>query len=234
LTAVYYPAAKNPAPMVVFFHWVSGDKSDWFEVAPWLQNRSFDNQFRNPGPDPWWDPSWFPKIDGDVSYGVLIVSLRGCTPFPDGCVEIDEPGWLADATAALQFAATLDGVDRSRIAAVGSSIGADAAADACAAVNVLRLGSCDGAFSLSPGDYLGLPYPEVIAEMGATPPPVPAWCLAADYEFEVCSAAEASGNLLFRAIEVTEGAHGNMLITPDADPVALQLLLDFLAQLFPG
>ena len=57
LTGYYYPAAVSPAPVVVFMHWVGGDLSDWYEVAPWLQNRGLKNPFTNPGSEPWWDPT---------------------------------------------------------------------------------------------------------------------------------------------------------------------------------
>jgi hypothetical protein len=77
LTGYYYPAAVTPAPVVVFMHWNAGDKSDWYEVAPWLQNRGLDNPFENPGTEAWWDPSWFPAVPEDASYGVFIFSFRG-------------------------------------------------------------------------------------------------------------------------------------------------------------
>ena len=47
LKGYYYPSASDqPAPLVVLMHWVMGDMSDWYEIAPWLQNRGLENPFR--------------------------------------------------------------------------------------------------------------------------------------------------------------------------------------------
>ncbi len=67
LTGLYYPAAVNPAPVVVFMHWVRGNQTDWYEIAVWLQNRGLVNPFPVPAQDPWWDPSWFPPVPANRS-----------------------------------------------------------------------------------------------------------------------------------------------------------------------
>lgn len=231
LSGYYYPAAVNPAPVVVLMHWMMGDKADWNEVAVWLQNRGMKNPFPNPG-DPakfrWWDPTWFPAMPADRSYAVLTFSFRGCQPFQQGCQSIQKAGWVQDALAALKFARELEGVDASRIVAIGSSIGADGAADGCQLLNVEFPGACQGALSLSPGDYLDVSYVKTIQQLGSADPPTTAWCIADPAEFAICQSAEASGNSAYQDFSITDGDHGNMLLSPDLDPLPMQLILDFL------
>jgi|CXWL01.1.fsa_nt_gi hypothetical protein len=234
LQGIYYPASTLPAPVVVLFHWAGGDLSDWYEVAPWLQNRGVTNPFTNPGSEPWWDPSWFPSATDAVPVGVFIITLRDCAPWPTGCQQFEGQGWLLDAQAALAKAATLDGADPERIAAMGSSIGADAAVDACFWLNEETPGSCDGALSLSPGSFLDVPYPTAVENLGGSDPAVPAWCLASADEIAACEAAEDAGNTAFQTFEIAEGRHGNELMIPPADPSTMQTMLDFLALIFAG
>ena len=226
-TGYYYPAAVNPAPVVVLMHWAGGDMSDWYEIAPWLQNRGLANPFPNPGDDPWWDPSWFPPIPEGASYGVFIFSFRGYEPSGgNGSPE----GWLLDAQAAMQTAATLEGVDPTQIAAIGSSIGADGAPDACAWMNEQTPGSCQGALSLSPGGYLNIPYPVPVQTLGENQPPVAAWCLASENEIGICESAQVVGNPAYQIFMIPGGQHGNMLLRPNLDPLPMQIILDFLVE----
>ena len=169
LTGRYYPAAVNPAPVIVLMHWVMGDMSDWNEIAVWLQNRGQANPFPNPGDSPWWDPAWFPAPPASASYGVFISSFRGCEPANTGCPNWTPDVWLLDAQAAMLKASELEGVDPVKIAAIGSSIGADGAIDGCAFLNEQKPGSCQGALSLSPGSYLNLPYIEAAGFPGHSP-----------------------------------------------------------------
>lgn len=233
LMGLYYPAATTPAPVIVLLHWAGGDKSDWYEIAPWLQNRGLANPFPNPGDEPWWDPSWFPIMPDDLSVGVFIASFRGCEPFPSGCQTFDPEGWLLDAQAALGQAGMLPGADSARIVAIGSSIGADGAVDACFWSNEQAPGSCDGALSLSPGSFLGFPYVTAIENLGGANP-IPAWCLANASEFPICVDAESAGNTAFSAIEIGNAGHGNELIVPAAQPSTLQTVIDFLLLTVPG
>lgn len=228
LQGIYYPAATSSAPIVVLQHWANGDLSDWYEVAPWLQNRGLDNPFTNPGTEPWWDPSWFPSVPEDLSVGVFIFTFRGCEPFPTGCRAGSPEEWLLDAQAGLLQAASLDGADPTRISAIGSSIGADGAVDACFMVNEESPGMCDGALSLSPGDWLNVSYVDAVANLGASDPPVPAWCLASGFEIAICDDAQAAGNGAFQSFEIINGEHGNFLMVPDAEPSTMQTMLDFL------
>jgi len=233
LEGYYYPAAVENAPLVVLMHWMMGDKSDWNEVAVWLQNRGQANPFPNPG-DPaefrWWDPSWFPALPAEDSYAVLTFSYRGCLSFDQrGCETIDKPGRLADSYAVMRFARELEGIDPARIVAVGSSIGADGAADACLDVNLEFPGTCQGSFSLSPGDWLGVSYVATIAQMSSLEDPFTAWCVADEEEYGICEAAQGAGHPdFYMPFRVPDGGHGNMLLSPDLSPLPMQLMLDFL------
>lgn len=233
LKGYYYPAAVNPAPLVVLMHWAVGDMSDWNEVAVWLQNRGQANPFPNPGSEPWWDPTWFPAVPADKSYAVLVFTFRGCLPFGKGCQSFDREKWLQDAQSTMLFAHGLEGVDPARIVAVGSSIGADGAPDGCEFLNEQFPGSCQGSLSLSPGGYLTIPYEEIVAEMGHTDPPTPAWCLADEIEIAVCETAKGSENSVFNSFMIQGGGHGNDLLKPDLDPLPMQLILDFLDETRP-
>jgi hypothetical protein len=211
-------------------HWVGGDMSDWYEIAVWLQNRGLKNPYPNPGTEPWWDPTWFPKVPADRSYGVFIFSFRGCAPANAGCAHWTPEVWLLDAQAAMLKATELEGVDPTKIIAMGSSIGADGAPDGCSWLNEQQPGSCQGALSLSPGDFLGVPYKDAVQKMGQSQPPVAAWCLADENEIVFCNKASEAGNTKFKAVEIPNGQHGNMLLRPGLIPDAMQTILDFLAE----
>lgn len=231
LTGYYYPAGVENAPAVVLMHWMMGDHNDWNEVAVWLQNRGFKNPFENPG-DPaeyrWWDPSWFPTVPAEKSYAVLTFSFRDCKPWSAGCQSEQKANWLKDAKAVMAFARTLEGVDSNRIAAIGSSIGADGAADSCKLLNDDYAGACKGALSLSPGNYLGVSYTDTIQQLGSSSPATPAWCIADPSEFYVCKDAESAGNTAYKDFSIEKGGHGNSLLKPGLDPLPAQLILDFL------
>jgi dienelactone hydrolase len=229
LKGFYYPSAtKQSAPLVVLMHWAGGDMSDWYEIAPWLQNRGLKNTFTTPSGFGWWIPSWFPSMASDQSYGVFIFSFRNCSPFPEGCSKFDIDGWTLDAQAALQKAATLEGVDPNRISAIGSSIGADGVVDACAWINSQQPGACRGALSLSPGNYLGISYSDMVKQLGELTEPVSAWCFADEKEISFCNDAEQMGNSLFHKIKFPRGGHGNNLLSRVVEPSAMQGILDFL------
>ncbi len=226
LSGLFYPAARYNAPVVVLIHWYNGNVSDWYEIAPWLQNRGLKNPFRNPGRSPWWDPTWFPPVPEGVSYNVFIFSLRGCQPFKTGCTDIARSKWLLDIQAALQQAVLLGKVDPARLAVIGSSIGADGAADGCAEWNAQHPGQCKGALSLSPGNYLGVPYASAIKELSEAQPPLQAWCLADEKEIGICR--NAGQYATYQVHEIPGGDHGTTLLSPGLDPLPMQLILDFL------
>ena len=230
LSGLYYPAAVSPAPLVVLMHWVNGNMSDWYEVAVWLQNRGQANPFPNPGDAPWWDPSWFPPVPADRSYGVFIFSFRNCEPNPHGCANWEPEGWLLDAQAAMLTASELEGVDRQKIVAIGSSIGADGAVDGCFWLNEQEPGFCQGALSLSPGDYLGIAYADAVRRLEEEEPVRVAWCLYGAEDVPSQLACQSAAGEQYKAYEFPGDAHGNGLLSPGFDPLPMQLILDFLEQ----
>lgn len=214
----YYRAASEPAPLVVLMHWIRGDMNDWNEVAVWLQNRGQKNPYPNPGKEPWWDPTWFPPVPEERSYAVLVFSFSGCQP--GGCpLTLTPEIWQADGIAAMEFAATLPGVDPERIVAIGSSIGSNAAIISCG-----QVAHCSGALTLSPGAS-----PARVQEVFNRHPQADVWCLADRSEITGCDMPELANQPAYRAILIPRGGHGTELLQPRLDPLPMQLILDFLA-----
>jgi len=222
----YYPAAANPAPLVVLMHWAPGDQNEWNAIAPWLQNRGQAATSRG---NPWLDASWFPPMLEGQSFAVFTFTFRNCE---GGCISFDRAHWLLDAQAAMRKAHELEGVDPKRIVAVGASIGSDGAADGCTWLNGQFPDACLGAFSLSPGDYLTVPYKDAVSALGAEQPPKPAWCLYSEGDSESVRACEAASGNNYRSIKYAGDNHGMYILQPDVKPSALQLMLDFLKLAF--
>ncbi len=226
LSGTYYPAAVNPAPMIVLMHWAPGDQNDWIEIAYWLQNRGLGGQTDPTAP--WLDPSWFPPLPSEweeQSFGVFAFTFRGCE---GGCSSFDREGWLLDAQAAMETARGLDGVDPQRLVAAGASIGADGAPDGCFWLNQQYENSCLGGFSFSPGDYLTVPYADAVDALGAEQPPKPDWCLFAAGDATAASSCQSAAGDHYRTVQYDGTLHGMDLIAPDVEPNALLLLLDFI------
>jgi hypothetical protein len=211
--------------MVVLMHWAPGDQTNWVEIAYWLQNRGLVGQAANTGTEPWLDPSWFPEMLEGQSFGVFTFTFRGCE---GGCQGRDWEGWLLDAQAAMKTARELEGVDPHRLVAVGASIGSDGAPDGCFWLNDQYENSCLGGFSLSPGDYLTVPYKDAVDALGEEQPPKPAWCLFAEGDTPSAGACRSASGDHYRMIQYDGSAHGMQLVVPDVDPNVLHLLLEFL------
>jgi hypothetical protein len=231
LKGKYYPAARNPSPTVVLMHWAPGDMEDMNEIAYWIQNRGLKGTSPNLGQQPWLDPTWFPEFPDGQSFGVFTFSFRDCD---GGCVNFSSNRllWLLDAKAAMQTGMGLDGGDPSQLAAIGTSIGADGAADGCFMHNDENENSCQGALSISPGDYLTLNYGEAVRNLMEETPPKPVWCFWANGDAGAAkSCNEASGDE-FLAIEWSGAAHGMDLIRPGVDPNPLTKIIEFLSLIF--
>lgn len=217
----YYPAAVNPAPVVVLMHWAGGDQNDWVEIAYWLQNRGLGGQSEVSAP--WLDPSWFPPMPESASFAVFTFSFRGCD---GGCSDFDTAGFLLDAQAAMQTAAGLEGVDPLRVLSAGASIGADGAPDGCLYLNESSP-ACQGAFSFSPGSYLTLPYADVINGLEGMEPPVPVHCLYASGDTTSAQTCQSAGGEHYLTHEWSGDMHGMRLIQPGLEPNALELFVEF-------
>lgn len=221
----YYPAAVKSAPLVVLMHWAPGDQNEWNAIAPWLQNRG---QPKASHGNPWLDASWFPPMLKGQSFAVFTFTFRNCA---GGCKSFTRDAWLLDAQAAMRKAQQLEGIDPNRIIAIGASIGADGAADGCGWLNTQSPNSCLGALSLSPGDYLTIPYKDAVSALGAEQPPrraKPAWCLYSEEDTESVRACEAASGNNYRSIKYAGDNHGMYLLQPDVKPSPMQMILDFL------
>jgi hypothetical protein len=227
LPATYYPAAVQPAPIIVLMHWYGGDQSDWIEIAPWLQNRGQGG--RGNASLPWFDKSWFPAAPQGMSYAVLTFSFRGCGA--GGCQGMSPSSWVEDAQAAMQTAAGMEGVDAQKMVAMGASIGADGAADGCLWVNQNLAGAhCAGALSFSAGSYLGLSYGQVIAGLNDTASPALAWCVYGNADSESAAVCKAVSGLNYTPLEYKSGNHGLNFFQPKVEPSMFEVMLDFLEQ----
>ncbi len=230
LTATYYPAAKLNAPVVILMHWVMGDKTDWTQIAYWLQNRGLAGVTENmTGINmemPWLDSSWFPPMPAGRSYNVLAFTFYNCKV--DGCMTIEREKWLLDTQAAFVTAMTLEGVDPTKIVGMGASVGADAAVDGCQYINIKYPNTCHAAISLSPGSYLTLDYKDVVDEL-IDIEPVGVMCFYATGDAEsapTCESIEVNEN--YTPVKYEGNYHGMMLIQPELDHDTLTLIMEFL------
>ncbi len=239
LVGYYFPSEYANAEMVVLVHWAGGNKWDWCEIAPWLQNRQDENPVvleacedpaANWGRDmasPWWDPTWFPPMPEDVSFAVFIFDFRD---YGESEAGLDSPQeWALDALAAYQRSMVLHGtastldfgkvakpsqmISFSSIWGIGSSIGADAVLDACYMLNE-KLGEfiCKGFLSLSPGSYLRYDYAEMAKKLLELNPEAKGFCLSAKDDPSATATCNGASEHLSQDINYEKGGHGNMLL----------------------
>ncbi len=225
LQGIFYPAATTNAPLIVLMHWAQGDQNDWTAIAYWLQNRGYETGIPAEGPT-WLDPTWFPDISPDFSFNVFTFTFRGCK---NGCSSFDSEGWRKDVEAAMTYVIGIENVDLSRVLTIGASIGADGAAYGCHFYNS-ELGGCQGAFSLSPGGYLTIPYAQEVASLNNELIPRPAWCLYSAGNSESAAACGEATGSLYLALEYPGSLHGMDLIARDVDPNPLDKILEFIHQ----
>jgi len=223
LSGTFYPAATVNAPVIVLMHWALGDQSDWRAIAAWLQNRGLE--VAPGGADkPWLDSSWFPSFADEYSFNVFTFTFRGCE---GGCSSFDREGWRLDVEAAMTEVVRMENVNRSEVLTIGASIGADGAAYGCHNYNN-QLGGCQGAFSLSPGGYLDIPYAQEVANLEAELIGRPAWALYAEDDAVSAAASQEASGMFYRAVAYPGSLHGLQLINPDQNPNPLDLILDFI------
>ena len=227
LVGLYYPAAVNPAPMVVLMHWAGGDKNDWVMVGltDWLNNRkNFQGGGMFSPPKFSLGPYPFPNMPDNFSFGVFAFDFRGYGESDD--LDSGLPaGWVLDAKAAYETAGNLPGVDPGMVVGIGASIGSDGVADACD-------DGCLGALSISPGSYLNINYLEAVTKL--TQSGKQAWCVAALDDQESAPTCESVRLFADQVTIYPNGGHGMMLFTPtlSLDPPIGEVILDFLTQSF--
>jgi hypothetical protein len=230
LVGYYYPAAVDPAPVLVLMHWAGGTHCDWVFVnlVQWAQNRGLPEglaansacanaeiQIRPPLAE-------FPPLPAGQSYAVFAFDYRGYGESA-GSANWSPEGYLQDSIAAIKTAQGLEGVDPARVAAIGSSIGADGAIDACAE-------GCLGALSLSPGNYLNKPYANEVTRLGAEQKS--AWCVASTKDGESYPTCNGASGDYFQKFIYEQNGHGTSFFEDKFDPKVTQIIFDFVQSVF--
>jgi len=237
LEGFYYPSRLDNAPVIVLMHWAPGSMEDWDTIARWLQNQPGGSTTPPGGKGAYNDASWFPEMPAEVSFAVLIFNFGdyGSSQYGGSRESLVE-----DARAAYQYAASLPGTNSHQVSAIGASIGADGVVDGCFLFNDAgERGTCVGAFSLSPGNYLTREFSYTKAVEMINLSGYPVWCLAAENDGEspdLCRALPGTSN---RALIYPGRAHGMDLIDPElvpSDPSVelhgLELVQEFLEQVY--
>jgi len=227
LVGIYYPAAVNPAPMVVLMHWAGGDKNDWVMVGmtDWLNNRSnFQGGAMFSPPKLSLGPYPFQDMPDNLSFGVFAFDFRDYGE-SDAANSGLPAGWVLDAKAAYETAGNLPGVAPGMVVGIGASIGSDGVTDACD-------DGCLGALAISPGSYLGINYLEAVTNLSQKGKK--AWCMAALDDPESAPTCENVRLFADQVIIYPNGGHGMQLFNPtlSLDPPIGEVILDFLVQVF--
>ncbi|RPI31903.1 MAG: hypothetical protein EHM70_10315 [Chloroflexota bacterium] len=207
VNGLYYPASANPAPVIVLMHGGGGHMDDWAQVGmvQWLQNRG---AAIDPTPAPEDDPRLLAPLPEGVSFAVMVFTFRGDA--------------IETGIAALETARTLPGVDPNRLATMGSSVGADSAAAACAAIP-----GCLGSLGFSPvGSLNGVIYANTVTQMDAAGKAI--WCIATEGD-NGCPPATGER---FHEIVKPGGAHGLGLFALPRYTGAWQDTAEFLNHVF--
>jgi hypothetical protein len=89
-------------------------------------------------------------------------------------------------------------------------------------------GGCVGAFSLSPGNYLGVGYATTVKDLA----PIPVWCLAAEGDGEAAPTCKGADSEQYFSHVYKGNDHGMDLIHPDLDPQPMNLIQDFMELAF--
>ena len=223
LVGSYYPAAVNPAPVVVLMHWAGGDQTDWLYVGmvAWLQNRGAE--IPAPPATMYFDaPYPFPPLPEGLSFAVFTFDFRG---FGESTGSGGQDKYILDARAAYTTAANLQGVDPARVAGIGASIGADGVADGCNK-------ACIAALSLGPGNWLEMAYTEAVTAADDLGKPI--WCVAAEDDETGAQTCRAATGDHYYALVHPSGEHAMRLfrLKNNLQPPIEETILDFLRLVF--
>lgn len=222
LVGYYYPAAVADAPIVVLMHWAGGDQTDWDKVGlvEWLRNlpQPTAGSVKRAAP---LTGVYVPMPQG-LSFAVFTFDYRGYGESGGSAVRSK---LAEDSIAALHQAGKMEGVDPSRVSAIGSSIGADGAADSCAEF------PCVGVLSLSPGSYLGLPYNEAVDLLDENG--IPVWCVASEGDWESAPTCKKADGGRYKSIIYPGKAHGTEFLVASSAPADIgRVLLDWLLLIY--
>ena len=217
LVGYYYPAAVNPAPIIVLMHWAGGDQTDWLYVGmvSWLQNRGAE--IPAPPETKYFDtPYPFSPLPEGQSFAVFTFDFRGYG---------ESAGGGGQDKLILDAAAALPGVDPVRVAGIGASIGADGVVDGCNE-------ACIAALSLGPGNWLEMSYPEAVKVMGDLGKPV--WCVAAEDDETADTTCRAATGDHYQVQIYPSGGHAMRLFHTENDlqPSIEVVILDYLRLVF--
>ncbi len=195
LVGYYYPASVPNAPLIILMHWAPGTQQDWRNngMVDWLQNRGINHGMNAPTRQ---SQIYIPLPEG-ISFAVFTFDFRGAG---ESSGSFTREGGLLDAKAAYAFAPTLEGINPAQIAGIGSSIGADGVADGCGE-------GCLGALSLSPGNYLTVPYADAVKTLDDAGKPV--LCLASEGDFESAPTCEGASGNHYQFLVYPGSAHGD-------------------------
>ena len=163
-----------------------------------------------------------------VSFAVFTFDFRDFGESAPGLQNRSD--WQKDALAAIKTASGMEAVDASRIATIGTSIGADGAPDGCYLYNTEVGGGCLGALSPSPGSYLEMEYATVVQNLDQAG--VPVWCLAAEDDYESPNTCKSASGEHYQFFIYPGDDHGPRLLKPDQDPDTMILIQDFLEMVF--
>ena len=221
LVGYYYPSSYANAPIIVLMHMAGSDQNSWTRVGlqQWLQNRLSEN------PIPANQAHIYPKLPNELSFAVFAFDFRNfgeSDPMPGLAFNSGE--LVLDAKAAYATASLLPGVDAQSMAGIGSSIGSDGVVNGCAS-------GCLGALSLSPGSYLGVPYPEAVTALDQENKP--AWCIAAEGDNASASTCQSASGNNYKMLIYPGNNHGTRFLKePDIPEDIGQVILDWLLLVF--
>ncbi|MBI9050737.1 MAG: hypothetical protein JEZ00_15050 [Anaerolineaceae bacterium] len=216
---VYYPPSTAQAPVVIFMHQVDMDLSQWDAIAAWLWKDDLSD-FRDETL-PWLNSSWFPENTLEEKPAILVFTYRDCG---EGCSRPENRKILNDTQTILEYVLNQPEIDPKRITVVGTSVGADAALDACFLLQDKTDLDCDNVISVSPGSYLDYEFASVIKVMSKTPTHMYCYAARADsYPATLCMSNRSSDVYEFFVGKGKQ--HGIELFTPEFEVNLLEILL---------
>ncbi|HLO17454.1 MAG TPA: hypothetical protein VK206_21655 [Anaerolineales bacterium] len=239
LVGYYYPSPLPNAPTIVLMHMWRTTQQEWVRLGlvDWLQNWPVNASSEDTLAPA--QMSIYPPMPNGVAFNVFTFDYRGhgeSGPEIDfyslKVEQVDQllASWLLDSKAAYEKAKTLPGVDPTRVAGIGASLGGNGVVYACGE-------TCLGALLLSPGEFPNLPYKDVVKTLDDAGKPV--WCIAQEKDqFKSAETCQSASGAHYKSIIYPEdkgeyGLHGMALLLPDVAPPNIgQHILDFLLLVF--